>query len=395
MVIGVGHWKCTDTERKLVRRVLNSGRLSYGPMCRKFESEFSTIHGNEFGVLSNSGTSSLQVALQAIKEEHGWNGEHEVIVPAITFVATINIILHNGMKPVLVDVDQSTYNMDTLRLEEAITDNTRCIIPVHLFGQMADMSEIEAIASDFNSQRDADDDRIRIISDSCESMFALHNSKPIGKYGDISCFSMYMAHILTTGVGGVATTDNPVYAERMRSLVNHGRDGVYISIDDGSNKEILDKRFSFVSVGHSFRITELEAALGLGQLENYKNNIFSRNMNAHTLTEFIHKKPDLARKIQTPSVMNGNTHSFMMYPIVLRDGDKWEMCKYLEDNGIETREMLPITTQPVYDFDEDDYPVAKWINENGFYVGCHPGLTVLDMKYIGEKISGYFYERQR
>lgn len=379
--IGVGHWACSPRERELVNEVLDSGRLSYGPKSKEYERKFAALHGRQYGVLSNSGTSSLQVALQTMKELHGWNDGDEVIVPAVTFVATANIVIHNRMKPVLVDVDPITYNISADKIAPACTYKTRAVIPVNLFGQPANMSEVWAKTPI----------GLKLIEDSCEAMFATHNGKMVGSMSDIGCFSMYVAHLITTGVGGIAITNNPDYAAKMRSLVNHGRDGVYIDMDTSASEEVISRRFRFESIGHSFRITELEAALGLAQLETWEDMIAARQHNARYLIDNLWEL-HLSGFIQLPTTGEGNTNAHMMFPIVLLHGDKWGLCNYLEERGIETREMLPLTNQPVYKglWNPADYPVAEWINENGFYVSCHNGLTQEDLDYIVESFYGYF-----
>ena len=381
--VTVGDWRVTDRERQLVNQVLDSGRLSYGPVSRRFERGFAKTHGCFYGVLSNSGTSSLQVSLQAMKELHGWEDGDEVIVPAVTFVATANVVLHNRLTPVLADVDPLTYNIDTLDMVEKITPRTRAIIPVHLFGQPAFMRMIvDAVVMQ----------DIRIIEDSCETMFATHHGQPVGSWGDIGCFSTYMAHLITTGVGGISTTDNPEYAVKMRSLVNHGRDSIYLDTDTESTKEVIERRFRFTSVGHSFRVTELEAALGLAQLECHESMIEKRQRNARYLIRALDWL-EVAEKAQLPTIWpDDNTHSFMMFPIVLLSGNKAEFANHLESHGIETRDMLPLTNQPVYKgmWDPEDYPVAEWINKNGLYIGCHQYLEREDLAYTVQVIEDYF-----
>ena len=383
-MIGVGDFKTTDRTRELVNEVLDSNRLSYGPKCKELESKFAELHDSDFAVLSNSGTSSLQVALQAMKELHGWEDGTEVLVPAVTFVATINIVLHNRMKPVLVDVEPDCYGMDVSKLWQGeLSDKVRVVIPVHLFGMPSYMKSISML------QKEAG---IKCIEDSCECMFARHYGEVVGSIGDIGCFSMYVAHLITSGVGGISITSNPDYAAKMRSLVNHGRDGIYISIDDDDDisfdqlKEIATRRFNFESIGHSFRITELEAAIALAQLEDWESMIEKRGKNAvHLSLKLRH----LGDRMQLPSVRTYTDHSWMMYPIVMRNESKWSLCNFLEQEGIETREMLRITDQPCYKglWNPDDYPVAAWINKGGFYVGCHQGLSINDMDYIAEKID--------
>jgi perosamine synthetase len=390
-VLGVGTLNVSARAKELVMEALNNNRLSYGPMVRKFEGEFARLHGCRFGLMSNSGTSALHIALQAMKELHGWQDGDEVIVPAITFVATANIVLHNRMTPVLVDVESLYYQLDPEKLEEKITSRTRCIIPVHLFGQPADMAPILGIARRHN---------LKIIEDSCETMFAHYQGQPVGSFGDIGCFSTYIAHLLVTGIGGLNTTNDPEYALRLRSLMNHGRDSIYISIDDDDSKSseemrtIIARRFKFVSVGHSFRVSEMEGALGLAHLEEYQSILAARQSNARSLTL---KLKFLDPYLQLPSIRLGSEHAFMMYPIVLQGEKKDELVNFLEANSVETRDMLPLTNQPVYHrllgWQEDDYPVAKWINHNGFYIGCHQDLMEADLDYMAELFEGYFRRR--
>ena len=389
--IKVGTFSVSDRARELVNEVLDSRRISYGPMSQEFEQRMAMLHGNKYGVLSNSGTSSLQVALQAMKELHGWEDGTEVIVPATTFVATVNIVLHNRMTPVLVDIEPDTYNINPAMVREAITDKTRAVIGVHLFGQQANMKELRKVL---------DGKPIKVIADSAECMFATHYTQPVGYWADISCFSTYTAHLVTTGVGGLSITNNPDYAAKMRSLVNHGRDGVYISIDDsdGKDREVTERRFKFDSIGHSFRITELEAALGLAQTEHgvWQAMIAKRQHNASALTSALYPVRD---RIAIPKVGVGNTHSWMMYPLVLREGDKWPLVHFLEEKGIETREMLPLLSQPIYQrlwgksvMVPNSTPVSEWVLRGGFYVGCHQTLDASDMQYIADTIISYWAE---
>lgn len=372
--------------RELVNQVMESGRISYGPMSRTLEERFAALHGCRHAVLSNSGTSSLQVALQALKELHGWQDGDEVIVPAVTFVATVNIVLHNRLTPVLVDVEPDYYELDPALIERAITPRTRAIIPVHLFGQPAEMTAIAPIADRYG---------LAVLEDSCETMFAGHGGRPAGAWGDVAAFSMYVAHLLPAGVGGLSTTNNPDLAVIMRSLVNHGRDGIYLSIDDDKGlsrsalREVVSRRFRFERIGHSFRVTELEAALALGQLDGWPQMIRARQANAHHLTAAL---VPYAEWLQLPVVRPNTTHSWMMYPLVLRREPKAGLVDFLEQRGVETREMLPLTNQPAYrDWcREGDYPVAKWINESGFYVGCHQDLTEYELEYVGATIGAYF-----
>ena len=388
--IGVGTFHVTDEMRACVNQVLDDERISYGYFSRELEHHFSKIHECKYGVLSNSGTSSLQVALQALKELRGWQDGDEVLIPSVTFVATANIVLHNRMKPVLVDVELNYYELDPHKLQmyygSLITPRTRAIIPVHAFGQPCDMTKIMVFAKAHN---------LAVIEDSCECMFVKHANKMVGSFGDVACFSTYVAHLLITGVGGIATTNDPVLAAKMRSLVNHGRDGIYMSIDDDKElgkealNEVISRRFNFTSIGHSFRITELEAALGLAQLNDYQDMIDRRNINAFILTK---KLECLSIYLNLPRVRFDTQHSWMMYPILAYGNHKRPLCEYLEENGIETRDMLPLINQPCYKglWNPDDYRAAQEVDRCGFYVGIHQDLKEDDLTYIADTIGAYY-----
>ncbi|HVE13672.1 MAG TPA: DegT/DnrJ/EryC1/StrS family aminotransferase, partial [Elusimicrobiota bacterium] len=264
----------------------------------------------------------------------------------------------------------------------------RAIIPVHLMGLPCDMDPILAFARRRG---------LRVIEDSCETAFARYRGRLVGSFGDVGCFSTYVAHYIVTGVGGFALTRSSDLAVRLRSLMNHGRDAIYIAMDDDRGargrrlREIVAKRFSFVRTGHSFRATEMEAALGLAQLEAKRDIIRARKANAARLTEGLKGLED---RIQLPFIPADRDHMFMMYPIVLRREAKAGLVNHLEARKIETRDIPPIINQPVYrklygDL-ERRFPVARWLNRSGFYIGCHQYLTGQQIDYIVDRIRGYF-----
>lgn len=380
MNVTLGTYKTTPEIKALVDIVLDSGRLSYGPMSKEYEKQFSAIHKARYGISSNSGTSSLVVAVQALKELYGWNDGDEVIVPALTFVASVNAILHNNLTPVLVDIDPRSYNIDVDKIEEKITSYTKAIMPVHLFGLMADVFGVWEIAESHD---------LRIIEDSCETILVNYLNRKPGELGDVACFSTYVAHHLVTGVGGMATTNNPLLADRMRSLINHGID--LSELPEGYTYEAsyLSRKFTFTSIGHSFRITELEAAIGLAQLGALNHSIGRRTENAIYLRKRLF---NLQEYLQLPTLEAGEVHSWMVFPIVLKNGSKWPVMRFLNEKDIECREMLPLTTQPCYSglFNPLDYPVANNINERGFYIGIHQELTEDHLSYVAETLEEYF-----
>ena len=386
--IRLGTFRCSEAARRYVNQVLDSGRVTYGPFSRRFEREFAGLHDCEHGIVSNSGTSALQMALAAMRERHGWDDGDEVIVPGVTFVATANVVVHNGLQPVAADVDLRDYGLSPEAFERAITPRTRAVIPVHLFGQPCDMDPILEIAKRHN---------LAVIEDSCETLFARYHGRSVGSLGEIGCFSTYAAHLLVTGVGGLNTTSDPDYMAVLRSLANHGRDTAYLSIDDDEGlppEELVDvvaRRFRFVRIGFSNRISELEAALGVAALEDWEDMIARRRANGARLTESLRA---LADRLLLPECLPDRDHSFMMYPLVVRGGSKTRLVEYLELHGIETREMMPLTNQPalrnILRFDPDAMPATDWINQSGFYVGCHQELGMEEMDRIAELVHTYF-----
>lgn len=384
--IEVGFYMPDFKTLRLTNEAINTGRISYGPMCKNLESKIAALHSAAYGVVSASGTDSLRAALHAMKIINGWQDGDEVITAATTFVATVNIILQVGLKPVLVDVIGDHWTMNPYELEAKITDRTKAIIPVNLLGQAAPLWNILDIAQEYD---------LRVIEDSCEAMFVKHHNRPVGSWGDIGCFSFYMAHLVTAGVGGIAITDDHELEDVMRSLLNHGRDSIYMSIDDddglvgGDLYEVVGRRFRFVNPGYSSRMTELQAAIALPQVDDWSWMLGKRNWVASALTERLSKHK---KHLRLPYAMKDNEHSWMMYAIAVEDGNKWPLVQHLEDNGVQTRDLLPILNQPVYRglFNAEEYPVSNWLLGAGFYIGCHQGMDADDVDYIGELVDYYY-----
>ena len=384
--ITLGHLNINAAGKRYVNEALNENRLSRGRFTDHFEREFAELHQVKHALFCNSGTSALQIALAALKEVYGYKDGDEVLVPATTFIATSNIVLQNNLKPVFVDVDYETFNINPALIREKITDRTRCIIPVHLFGLPADMYSIMAIARAYGLQ---------VLEDSCEAMFCSQNSKTVGSFGDLACFSTYIAHLVVGGVGGIVTTSNHKLNDICKSLMNHGRSTDYINIDDDDNPkdipDMIERRYQFERVGYSYRATELEAAIALSELEQYKENITDRRRNAHELTMLLR---DITW-LQLPKIPVNTTHSFMMFPLVIKSKARNPFLHYLEQRGIETRHMFPLLSQPIYQkiFPREDsnYPIARSLAERGFFIGIHQGLTFDDIEYISDVFHRYEY----
>ena len=379
--IGIGTSDITEEDRARVHHALISGRLSAGPFMAEFESKFADMHERRHAAMCNSGTGALQLALQALKERYGWADGAEVIVPAMTFVATVNVVYFNGLTPVLADIDPLAYTVAPVAVEAAVTERTVAVIPVHLFGQAADMTAIMDIAERHG---------LRVIEDSAEATGVSHRGRMVGSFGDFGCFSTYMAHLVTTGVGGLAVTDDDENALRFRSLMNHGRNPRYLRIDDDEGVddeallEIVWSRYDFLSMGQSYRVTELEAALGIGQLERLPATLERRRRIAEALGRALAHP-----LLQLPTVAEGNEHAYMMYPIICRTPElRDRLVVALERGGVETRFLLPILGQPCYrgrlDFPAGTFPNAEHALAHGFYIGSHQGMTDEDVEVISQ-----------
>ncbi len=392
--IAIADLKISQKAKKYVLQTLNDNRLSYGSFTEKFEKEFARLHNRKYAIVTNSGTSALQVAIHALKEAYSWEDGDEVIVPALTFIASSNAVLHNNLKPVFVDVEEKYYCIDPLKIEEKISPKTKAIMPVHLFGQSAEMQKIMKIARKYN---------LKVIEDSCEAMFVNYLDQPVGSFGDIAVFSTYVAHIIVTGVGGIVTTNDEQLAVMMKSLMFHGRDNIYLKIeDDDTNNRIrlnslIERRFQFEHIGYSFRLTEMEGALGLAELENKNSIIKKRQKVGKSLTNALSR---YSHFFQLPQIRKNAEHCYMLYPIVILDKriEKEEFLLFLEEHGVETRLFMPLLSQPIYKKVFGDislkFPVAKMLEDRGFIIGSHPYLVQDDIKYV-QDLFGIFLKNAK
>ena len=389
--IPLGSVKLTGGMLNGVVDVLHSEWFSPGPRVKEFEEAIAQIHGSKYGMMVNSGTDALRIALLSLKEKFGWQDGDEVIVPSITFVATVNVILQAGLKPVIADVDPLTWVLEHYEFSEKFTDRTRCVIPVHMFGLPADMPRIKGFCENRG---------IKVIEDSCEAMGVGFHSQwgsetgapkvynPVGSFGDFACFSTYSCHLIVTGIGGLVTTSNNDLDELARSYANHGRDAYYIGgkrVEGKDPRELIEKRFLYHRTGYSARCSEFEAAVGLAQINGLASNVKRRQQIADELRTSL-TELEFRNLIKMQRIPVNRTSANMMFPILLKDKslDRTQICMELEAAGIETRLGMPLVTQPVYQswLNPDEYPVGKNFAQRAFYVGCHPGMNDADVFYL-------------
>ncbi len=387
--VPLGTLRIPSRAKAYVAQVLRDGRLTYGRFAQSFERRFAELHRVREAVVTSSGTCALEVALAALRMKDRWRDGDEVIVPATTFVATVNTVLHQRLKPVFVDVDPTYFEMTAEQVAAKVTRRTRAVIPVHLMGQPCAMDEIGRVARRHN---------LRVIEDSCECMAVKYKDRPCGSWGDIACFSTYAAHLLSTGVGGIAVTQDRSLARLIRSLCNHGRNPIYFSIDDDNNlrsrrfARIVRSRFQFLYPGYSYRLTEMEWAIGLALLEtDLVDSIRRRQRNASILKRAL---ADLEDELQLPSVRPESEHAFMFFPLVLRRRGKNALALFLERHGVETRDLMPIVSQPLYragfSFPRSRFPVSWRLVERGLCLGCHPDLTPSQLDWVSTLIHRFF-----
>ena len=262
----------TEKSKKLVNEILNTGRVSGGKYVREFEKQFAKLIGTKEAVAVSSGTDADALAL-AVLYDYGAIRDDEIIIPALSFAATGNAVLQAGFKPVFIDVERETLNINPEKIENVITKRTRAIMPVHLMGKPADMDPINKIAKKH---------KLYVIEDAAEAQSAVYKCKNIGTMGDMAAFSLYIAHIISTVEGGIITTNNTEFADTLRSLRAHGRacKCEQCVLNLGSKycekrfKYSTDIRFIFERIGYSAKMNELEAAVGIGYLDIYPE-IFS------------------------------------------------------------------------------------------------------------------------
>mgnify|MGYP003393921473 CR=1 FL=1 len=358
----------TEKAKRLIDDAIARQWLTKGRYVSEFEDKFAALFGVKYGIAVSSGTDADAIAC-AVLYDFGAERGDEIIIPALTFVATGNAVLQAGFTPVFVDVKRDTLNIDPDKIEAAITKRTRAIMPVHLMGKPADMDKIMAIAKKY---------KLHVIEDAAEAHGAEYKGKKIGAIGDMACFSLYAAHIVTTIEGGIIITNNEAIAEAARSLRNHGIDG----------------KFRFKRIGFSSKMNEIEAAVGLGNLDIFHDILNKRRRNILYLIEkfkpfdkfFIYVKEDEGEKL--------GPHAFS---IIVKPGlnfSKDEFVAYLDKEGVDSRNLFySIPTQtPSYEFmghKLGDFPETEFCSDHGTHIGCHQDIEIAQMDHVITTVGNF------
>ena len=348
-------------EEQAVLEVLRSGMLAEGATGAEFERRFADMHGVAHAVAVNNGTTALVAALHVLDLKPG----DEVITSPFTFVATLNAILESGATARFADILDEDFNIDPESVVRAITPRTRVIMPVHLYGQMADMGRLSSIASAHG---------LRVVEDSAQSHGATFEDRFAGSY-DIGTFSLYATKNITTGEGGVITTDDAETADRLRVLRNQG----------------MRARYEYEVAGHNYRLTDLQAAIGLPQLERYEQTVAARQDNAARLSDGL---ADLTNII-VPRQLPGRTHVWHQYTIrVIADGglSRDDFVSALHRRGVGAGVYYP---RLLRDYDayrghprvgRSETPVAERVAREVVSLPVHTGLSSGEVDAIIEAV---------
>lgn len=359
-------------EKKYLAECIDSGWISSeGPFIKQFEENFAQKVNRKYAIAVANGTLAIDAAIAALDIKAG----DEVILPTFTIISCILQIVRIGAVPVLVDCDPYTFNMNINQIESKITKKTKAIMVVHIYGLPVNVSPILALAKKYN---------LRIIEDAAEMHGQTYNGKPCGSFGDVSTFSFYPNKHITTGEGGMIVTDDQAIAERCKSLRN-------LCFQP-------QKRFYHEELGWNMRMTNLQAAVGVAQLERLDEFVIKKRAMGTLYTKLL---SELSDWIQLPTVSTEYAHNiYWVYTIVLKDNishNAESIMQKLATLGIGTRPFFyPMHLQPVLKdhglFINEHHPVAEKIAERGFYIPSGLALTEENIKQVALAVKKVIYE---
>ncbi len=361
----------TEEEINAATEAIKSGWLTMGPKVVEFEEKFKEYVGSDEAVSMNSATAALHLGLKAVGIKHG----DEVILPTNTFVATAEVVTYFNAIPVLCDIEEDTHNIDISKIEALITDKTRAIIPVHFAGQPCDMDELYKIAEKYN---------LKIVEDAAHAIPSSYKGIMIGNLekSDITCFSFYATKTLSTGEGGMATTNNPKYAKHMKINRLHGisRDAWDRYTTKGAwHYEIVDN-------GCKYNTTDINAAVGLVQLK--KQNML-KEKRAYIASVYNEAFKTL-KNVQLPFVKDDRETSWHLYVIKIDNRD--EVIERLKEAGVGCSvHFIPIHNHPYYkekyNYNYEDYPVANRVHEKSLSLPIYPDMSEEEIAFVVKNVK--------
>jgi CDP-6-deoxy-D-xylo-4-hexulose-3-dehydrase len=387
MLVPVAGVSFDEHELYRVNQTLKNGWISQGKMVDTFEKNFASYLGRKHAIAVNSGTSAITIGLKSLMEKGTLKKGDEVIIPALNWITTVAPLFQLGLTPCFTDInlnENSEYflNIDFEQVPKLISKKTKAIISSNFLGAPESKKKIM-------------DSKLLSIEDSCDALGAEFNDQKVGTFGIVSMFSFFVAHHITTGEGGMITTDNDDLNKICRSLRAFGRlciCPVCMAKDDYcpiyKTSKSINVRYNFNYLGYSMKMTDIEAAMGIEQLEKLDSFIAIRKRNARKLVDKLSKYDSLL----IPRYLEGS--SWFGFPIVVKKGAPFtrdDLVSYLEKNGIETRMLLTgdVTSQPAlkgYKYKKIDLTKAQFASKNGFYIGCWQGITEEMNQYQVEKI---------
>jgi perosamine synthetase len=349
-------------EIQAVTEVLESGMLAQGKKTKQFEKKFAEYIGVDHAVAVSNGTVALDVALKALEIGPG----DEVITSAFSFIASSNCILFQNAKPVFADIDPRTFNIDPEDVAEKITEKTKALIPVHMFGQPANMDALKELA---------EDNELVLVEDAAQAHGAEYKGQKAGSIGDMGCFSLYATKNMTSGEGGMVTTNDDELAKKTRLLINHGQ----------SRKYLHD------TLGYNYRITDLCAAIGMVQLKKLDGLNNQRLKNAQLLTKGISK----IKGLTTPHVDQDVKPVFHQYVVRVEENypiDSEELADRLTEKGIgvAVHYPVPIYRQPLYQklgYQDTECPNTEETCKRVLSLPVHPLVDKKDIQYISSTLE--------
>ena len=379
-----------EREIEAIHKVIESGRYTMGPKVEEFENKFAEKMGVKHAVMTNSGSSANLLMMAALNYDWTLPTHAEVIVPAVSWSTTYFPIHQMGMKMVLVDVNEKTYNIDPYSIVAAITEQTRAILAVNLLGNPCDMDTLTTICSEND---------ILLLEDNCESLGATYRDQQTGTFGTMGTYSFFFSHHLQTMEGGMIVTDDDYDADVLRSLRAHGwtrdlkTDFLWGSSDKAKDRSEFKDSFTFLTPGYCVRPLEMSGAVGCVQLEKMDDMIYQRKENAEY---FKNRMKDFKYFISTQEEWVGESSWFGFGMIVDKDRDKF--AKYLTQHGIEVRPIVAgnFVNQPV--ITDLNYRVggelttAEIIDKRGLFVGNDSKDMSSNIDYLMSTIGNYRYE---
>ena len=354
-----------ENEKKLISEVIDSGWVSQGVKVAEFEKQFADYVGAQYAVATTSCTTALHAALSVSGIGHG----DEVIVPSLSFIATANAVVHCGAATVFVDIDPMTCNIDVNKIEDAITKKTKAIMPVHQMGLPAEINSIHKIANRHG---------IKVIEDAACAIGSVYKGKKIGAHGNVACFSLHPRKVITTGEGGMITADNAEFASRLRRFRHHG-----MSISDierhKSNKIIIE---SYPEIGYNYRMTDIQAAMGLAQLKKLP---FILKKRREIAAQYNEKLKDI-KCIRVPFFPDHVNHNYQSYWIELLNSapvSRDIFMKKLLQRGIATRRgIMAIHKESCYNTYNVKLPNTERIASNTVILPLYPSMTDEEVQYV-------------